>query len=103
MATLNKNANLGKTCLADGTPTQVTYYDSGSITTIGTSGTTPAKATDGTQQSATDLLSGLQVAGSGSVNAPDNFLASTAVAGGVPTMNPAQSPSAGKSLAPGHE
>jgi hypothetical protein len=100
MATLNKNNNLGKINDQDGRQLNVSYYDSGNIKTVGTSGVPPAKATDGTQQSATDLVSGLNAAAN---DAPDNFLASTAVAGGVPTMNPAQLPSAGKSLAPGHE
>lgn len=66
-------------------------------TGTGISGT--EKLTDATIQRSTDPL----VIGQAASNVADNFLASTTGSGLVPTVNPAQAASAGKSLAPQHE
>lgn len=72
-------------------------YDSGNIKTVGAPGKTPAKATDGTIQRSTDPLIVSQ-------SGQDNFVANTTGQGqGIPTVNAAFTPSAGKSLAPEHE
>lgn len=82
-----------------GTATSATVkgYDSGNIVTVGAPGKTPAKATDGTIQASTDPLIVSSVAS-------DNFVSNTTGQGqGIPTVNAAFTPAAGKSLAPEHE
>lgn len=77
----------------------ISSRDTGNILGTTPPGKAGIKLVDGTIQNATDLTVGGVTASNESLN----FVPSTAVAGGVPTVNAAQAASAGKSLAPEHE
>jgi hypothetical protein len=119
MATLNKNPNAGYHPPANPrTPSSgtiaVDYTPKGyaSVTGVHSPGKAPDLLVDATQQSATNALVVSPSTVNGT-NQADNFLPSTPVADfnhegvqtlfGTPTENPAQAPSAGKSLSPSHE
>lgn len=76
----------------------ITPFDSGTVLGTVPPGKAGLKQISGVIQRAADLKCGIV-----GTNEPDNFLPSTAVAGGVPTVNAAQLASAGVSLAPEHE
>lgn len=84
----------GTTAAADIHP-----FDSGTVLGTVPPGKAGVKQISGVIQRAADLT----VGGVTSRNESLNFLPSTAVAGGVPTVNAAQLASAGVSLAPEHE
>jgi hypothetical protein len=92
---LNKNTRYGLT-RQDGTAVTPAYPDSGDIVTTAP-GRAGNKLLDATQQSATDLVAGIDG------RTPNNFLDVTSGKGLIPTVNPAQAASEGKSLAPEHE
>lgn len=73
----------------------ITPFDSGTVLGTVPPGKAGIKQISGVIQRAADLTVGII-----GTNQPDNFLPSTAVAGGVPTQNAAQQASAGVSLAP---
>jgi hypothetical protein len=77
----------------------VAPFDSGTILGTVPPGQPGIKLIDGTIQRSTDPL----VSGQLATNQADNFAASTTGVGLVPTVNPAQVASAGKSLSPQHE
>jgi hypothetical protein len=80
------------------TAASITPFDSGTVLGTVPPGKAGIKQISGVIQRAADLTVG--IAGT---NEPKNFLESTAVASGVPTVNAAQLASAGVSLAPEHE
>ena len=84
--------------------TQITPYDSGTVLGTVPPGKAGLKQISGVVQDSTDPI----VSGQLPNNQADNFMAvspsgSNATSGLPPTVNPAQTASAGKSLAPQHE
>lgn len=77
----------------------ITPFDSGTILGTVPPGKAGIKQISGVIQNAADLTVGGVTATGESLN----FMPSTAVAGGVPTVNAAQAASAGVSLTPEHE
>ena len=76
--------------------TKITPYDSGNVLGTVPPGKAGIKQISGVVQDSTDPIVSGQLAN----NQADNFLASTAGVGLVPTVNPSQLASAGKSMAP---
>lgn len=77
----------------------ITPFDSGTVLGTVPPGKAGIKQISGVIQNSTDPL----VSGQLVNNQADNFLAVDSGVGVVPTVNPAQAASAGKSLAPEHE